>query len=260
MLNSLSYEQVCLRAGAEDKLKDTKALPRNLTEALKEAESLHSSLNSRLSTYRDFTKRLLPEAAKAYDDLINRLGVLDRDEVGPEVGARMPLFSLPDENGDMVSLAPLLRRGPVVISFNRGHWCPYCKLDLRALAAVNDHIIALGARVVSIMPDNARFTGGFVRENKLPFPVLSDIDLGYALSLGLIFWVGADVERLYKSVGLELDKYHGNGGFFLPMAAKFIVGQDGLIKARQVNIEFRQRMEPEAIIAALEGLKGQRPS
>jgi peroxiredoxin len=92
----------------------------------------------------------------------------------------------------------------------------------------------------------------------LPFPVLSDIDLGYSLSLGLIFWVGAEIRRLYQNVGIELEKYHGNDGFFLPMAAKFIVGQDGLIKARQVNIEFRERMEPEAIVAVLETLSASR--
>ena len=92
-------------------------------------------------------------------------------------------------------------------------------------------------------------------KNDLPFPVLSDIDLGYSLSLGLIFWVGAEVQRLYQDVGVDLEKYHGNAGYFLPMAAKFIVGQDGLVKARQVNIEFRERMEPEAIVAALEKLR-----
>jgi peroxiredoxin len=103
------------------------------------------------------------------------------------------------------------------------------------------------------MPDSARFSDGYVAQNDLPFPVLSDIDLGYSLSLGLIFWVGTEIQRLYKEAGVELEKYHGNQGYFLPMAAKFIVGRDGLLKARQVNIEFRERMEPEAIIEALLG-------
>ena len=84
----------------------------------------------------------------------------------------------------------------------------------------------------------------------MPFPVLSDIDLGYSLSLDLIFWVGDQIGELYRQAGVELEKYHGNHAYFLPMASKFIVGRDGLVKARQVNIEFRERMEPEAIIAA----------
>lgn len=213
-------------------------------------------LASQLSAHRAQSRRNRPEFAKAYDDLVSRLLALDRGEVGPRVGEPLPPFQLPDEHGRLISLSALLASGPAVISFNRGHWCSYCKLELRGLAAIHDRIEELGARVVSIMPDAAAHTAGYAQQNDLPFPVLSDIDLGYSLSLGLIFWVGAEVQRLYKDVGVDLERYHGNSGYFLPMAAKFIVGQDGLVKARQVNIEFRERMEPEAIVAALENLRG----
>jgi peroxiredoxin len=228
-----------------------------LADGPSQAENHTATLNSRLSAYRDKSRELRPDIAKAYDDLVKRLGMLDAGMVGPASGESMPQFSLPDENGNLVSLASVLRNGPAVISFNRGHWCPYCKLELRGLAAAHDRIKALGCRVISIMPDSAQFTADYVKKNELPFPVLSDIDLGYSMSLGLIFWVGGEVERLYKSVGIDLDKYHGNDGLFLPMAAKFIVDQDGLIKARQVNIEFRERMEPAAIVAVLEELRAQ---
>jgi peroxiredoxin len=244
-----------LARAREEKLKDLISMPKNLSEALQQAENLHASLGSRLSTYREQSGRLRPDFAKVYDELIERLGVLDRGEVGPKVGERMEDFILPDEQGNLVSLSSLLQSGPAVISFNRGHWCPYCKLELRSLAAIHDQIRQLGARIVSIMPDSAPFTGLYAKQNALPFSVLSDIDLGYSLSLGLIFWVGAEISRMYKEAGVELEKYHGNRGFFLPMAAKFIVGQDGLVKARQVNIEFRERMEPEAIVAALKELR-----
>lgn len=167
----------------------------------------------------------------------------------------MPGFNLTDESGELLSLTSMLQSGPVVISINRGHWCPYCKMELRSLAAIDDDIRRLGASVVAIMPDTARFTGEYVTANELPFPVLSDVDLGYSLSLGLIFWVGAEIRRLYEEAGVELEKYQGNQGYFLPMAAKFIVGHDGLVKARQVNIEFRERMEPEEILAALRDLQ-----
>ena len=214
-----------------------------------------TSLASQLSVYRAQSGRNRPEFAKAYDDLVARLSSLDGGEVGPKIGEPLPPFHLPNENGRLVSLAALLKTGPAVINFNRGHWCPYCRLDLRALAAIDDRIKQLGARAVSIMPDSAALTADYAKKNDLPFPVLSDIDLGYSLSLGLIFWVGAEVQRLYQDVGVDLEKYHGNAGYFLPMAAKFIVGRDGLVKARQVNTEFRERMEPDAIIAALEQLR-----
>jgi len=240
---------------AEDKLKDLNSSPRSTTEALIRAESQNILLSSRLSAYRKESGDRRPEFAKAYDDLVERLDMIDQGRVGPGLGELMPEFNLPDENGQLVSLSSLLRSGPVVISINRGHWCPYCKLELRSLAAIHSEIAQLGAGVISIMPDGAQFTGNYVAQNDLPFPVLSDIDLGYSLLLGLIFWVGPEIQRLYKEAGVELEKYHGNQGYFLPMAAKFIVGRDGRVKARQVNIEFRERMEPQTLIATLRRLR-----
>jgi peroxiredoxin len=229
--------------------------PGSLAEALVLAESRNASLKSRLSEYRSESTRLRPDIAKAYDQLVERLDMLDRGEVGPRLGEPMPEFALPDEQGRLVTLSSLVRSGPAVISINRGHWCPYCKLELRSLAAINGEIERLGARTVSIMPDTAQFTGSYAVKSELPFPILSDMDLGYSLSLGLVFWVGAEIRRLYEDVGVELEKYQGNQGYFLPMAAKFVVGRDGLVTARQVNIEFRERMAPEAIIAALQALR-----
>jgi peroxiredoxin len=230
-------------------------IPSTLPEAFVEAERRNASLGTRLAAYRDSTRRIRPDIAKAYDDLVARLDMLDSGKIGPQVGERLPEFNLPDENGQLVSLSSLLRSGPAVISLNRGHWCPYCKLELRSLAAIHDEIRQLRARIVSIMPDTATFTGDYAKQNRLPFPILSDMDLGYSLSLGLIFWVGAEIQRLYEDAGVELERYQGNQGHFLPMGAKFIVGQDGLIKARQVNIEFRERMEPEAVLAVLRELR-----
>jgi peroxiredoxin len=227
---------------------------RSLADAWREAANADVSLGERLTMYRTASSALRPDFAKAYDDLVERLAVLDRGEVGPQVGERLEEFNLPDEDGRLVSLSSLLQSGPAVISINRGHWCPYCKLELRSLAAAHDRIRELGASVVSIMPDSAEFTGGYSRANALPFPLLSDVDLGYSLSLGLIFWIGADVSRLYQEAGVDLARYHRNSGYFLPVAAKLVVGRDGLIKARQVNIEFRQRMEPDAVVATLREL------
>jgi len=240
---------------AEDKLKDLNSSPRSTTEALIRAESQNILLSSRLSAYRKESGYRRPEFAKAYDELVERLNMIDQGQVGPKLGEIMPEFSLPDENGQLISLSSLLRFGPVVISINRGHWCPYCKLELRSLAAIHSEIAQLGAGIIAIMPDGAQFTGTYVAQHDLPFPVLSDIDLGYSLLLGLIFWLGPEIQRLYQEAGVELEKYHGNQGYFLPMAAKFIVGRDGRVKARQVNIEFRERMEPQALIATLRRLR-----
>src|SRR4051794_2874420 len=97
-----------------------------------EAQSM--PLEIRLSAYREQSRRNRPDFAKAYDDLVERLAALDRGNMGPQVGDPLPPFRLPDESGQLVSLGSMLDQGPVVVSFNRGHWCPYCKLELRALA------------------------------------------------------------------------------------------------------------------------------
>src|SRR5262245_26893193 len=235
---------------AEAKLGEPKPTPD--PETAQQIEG--ASVSSKLAAYRRESGIRRPDFAKAYDSLVERLNALDQGQVGPKLGELMPHFYLPDDNGRLVSLSSLLQSGPVVISINRGHWCPYCKLELQSLAAINNQIERLGARVISIMPDTARFTDPYVASNSLPFSVLSDIDLGYSLSLGLVFWVGADIQRLYEEVGIELEKCHGNQAFFLPIAAKFIVGPDGLLKARQANVEFRERMEPEAILTTLQDL------
>jgi peroxiredoxin len=209
------------------------------------------SLNEKLAAFRAKDERQFPQFAQAYDRLVAHLEALTQDRVGPAVGDRMPDFLLPDQTGTLLSLRSMLPRGPVVISFNRGHWCPYCKIDLRGLAAIAPQVGRLGGRIVSIMPDNADAVTEAVADGALPFPILSDVDLGYSLLLGLVYWIGADMTALYQQVGIELERYHGNGSHFLPMAAKFVVGPDGLVKARQVDVEFRQRMEPEAVLAAL---------
>jgi peroxiredoxin len=212
-------------------------------------------LNSQLLAYSTESRDRCPEISAAYDALVKRLDALDRGEIGPKLGEQMPEFMLPDEGGRLVHLEELRQSGPVVVSFNRGHWCPYCRLDLRSLSAHHDRMLALGASVVSIMPDSAQFTADYAVSNGLPFPVLSDVDLGYSLSLGLIFWVGSEVERLYREAGIVLEQYQRNDSHFLPMAAKFIVGRDGQIKARRVNTEFRERMEPQEVVAVLERLR-----
>ena len=216
---------------------------------------LSGSLSYQLAAYREQSSRLRPEFAKAYDQLVSRLDKFDRGEIGPKIGEKFPQFHLPDENGKLISLSSLLERGPVVVSINRGHWCPYCKLELRSLAAIFPEIEKLGAQIVSIMPDSAQFTKRSIEVNTLPFPILSDIDLGYSLLLGLVYWVGAEIKQLYENVGIELEKYQGNNSYFLPTAAKFVIDQNGLVRARQVNVEFRQRMEPEEIVVVLKTLR-----
>ena len=143
----------------------------------------------------------------------------------------MPEFLLPDQDGNLVSLSSLLRQGPVVISINRGHWCPYCRLELLAYAARHEEIRATGAQMVWVLPRLvSEFTRDYRNRNALPFRILSDIDLGYSELLGLVFWISDDVEQLYRQLAIDLARYHGNQGCFLPFAAKFVVDPKGIIR------------------------------
>jgi peroxiredoxin len=227
---------------------------RRLAQALNELQRRDLSLADRLKAYGEQSADVHPDLAEAYGALVSRLERLDRSEIGPKLGTQMPEFLLPDDDGNLVSLSSLLKQGPVVVSINRGHWCPYCRLELLAYAARHDEIRAAGAQMVSIMPDSSAFTRNHRGRDALPFSILSDVDLGYSALLGLVFWVGDDVSQLYRKLAIDLDRYHGNRGGFLPFAAKFVVDRDGVIRMREVNVEFRQRLEPDAIISVLKGL------
>jgi len=157
---------------------------------------------------------------------------------------------LPDENGRLVSLTSLLAQGPVAVMFFRGHWCPYCRLNVRAVIAAQDRIKAFGAQTIAIMPETQEFTGKFKTDSGAPFPVLTDLDNGYALSLNLAIWLGSEIQRLLSYQ--DLANFHGNDGWVLPIPATFVVGQDGVVKARFVDPDFRRRMEIEDLLAALQ--------
>lgn len=213
--------------------------------------ALEAPLGEQLETMRVALRYLRPTAATAYDELVARLAEARMGSGAPRVGEPMPEFVLPDEDGGLVSLEALRSRGPVVVSFNRGHWCPYCRLEVRALARAEPAIAALGASLISIVPERTEFARKLRPEERSTFPILTDIDLGYALNLGLTIWIGEKIDRLYRSEGVALDIYQGREGSFLPLPATFVVGSDGLVMAAFIDPDFRHRMPVEDVLAVL---------
>jgi peroxiredoxin len=163
----------------------------------------------------------------------------------------MPDFILPDEKGALVRLGALLERGPVVVSFNRGHWCPYCKLNADGLARIAPDIKRLGGQIVAISPETHQYGAELRDYAEAPFPVLTDLDNGYALSLNLAFWVGDEKREAMKAGGFDISLYNGNETWMLPVPATFVVGCDGLVKARYIDPDYRRRMELDAIVDAV---------
>jgi peroxiredoxin len=233
-------------------LNQAKSLDQALAEAFHKADRLPAPLDRRLELYLDESRRLLPEMEATYDQLVARIA----DNIGesnqvPAVGEDLPDFCLTDPEGTLVGLSALLGNGPLVVSFNRGPWCDYCGLELRSLARAYPDIVAAGGDVVSIVPETAKFARALQTARGVPFRVLTDMDLGYALSLGLIFWVGEKVMDMYRGFGIDLAHFQGNGGWFLPIPATLVVGSDGKVLARFIDPDFRHRMRTEDIVAAV---------
>jgi peroxiredoxin len=148
----------------------------------------------------------------------------------------------------------LLAKGPVIVSFNRGHWCEYCELELRAFAGAHAEFAARGAQVVSIMPERGEYTRNVRTLTDDTLTVLSDIDNGYALSVGVVMWLGDEVRSLYQTFGLDIERYQGNATWFVPIPATFVLDRNGVIVGRKVDPDFRSRMDMEEILATLGSL------
>jgi peroxiredoxin len=229
----------------------SKPLAEALEEAFQHCCDMDASLSERLDSLAEAVRTLSPPFADAVDRLVTRLQQSDAGKTAPQVGEPMPPFYLPDEAGRTVSLNELLSKGPVAVTFHRGHWCPYCRLNTNALAQAQKEIEGEGSQIVAIMPDRQKFAEEFKTELKARFPILTDMDNGYALSLNLVIWVGAEMARMISAAGWDIPNYQGNASWMLPIPATFVVGRDGKVKARFVDPDYRKRMAIEGMIAAL---------
>jgi peroxiredoxin len=218
--------------------------------AFQRCRDMEGTLNEQLRAYADAGREIFPAYGAAVDRLVARLNQNGGGENAPRPGEAMPPFMLPDEQGRLVALSSLLAKGPVAVMFFRGHWCPYCRLNVRAVIQAEQHIKAVGAQIVAIMPETQEFTETFKAEAGAPFPVLTDLDNGYALSLNLAIWLGAEIQQLLSYQ--DMTRFHGNDGWMLPIPAVFVVGRDGIVKARFVDPDFRKRMEIDDLLKALE--------
>lgn len=235
---------------------NSKSLSEQLDEAFIQCRDMDGSLAERLQAFADAVRRLGPHFQEAVDSLVARLRQYDVGENAPKLGEAMPNFVLPDESGRLVSLDSFLRKGPVAVTFHRGHWCPYCRINTRALAEAHDQIAAEGGQVAAIIPDREHFTAELKAESGAPFPILTDFDNGYALSLNLAFWVGDEMQRLMTLSGWDVSRSQGSDTWLLPIPATFVVGTDGEVKARFIDPDYRKRMSIEDLLAALRGARG----
>jgi peroxiredoxin len=145
----------------------------------------------------------------------------------------------------------MLAHGSAVVTFHRGHWCPYCRISINTLAKAQSRIEALGARMVAIVPDRQPFAAEMKSDSHVGFPILTDMDNGYAMSLNLAIWVGGEMEEFMTRIGRKLPAYQGNDSWLLPIPATFVVGRDGRVRSRFVDPDYRKRMAIEDLIEVL---------
>lgn len=169
-----------------------------------------------------------------------------------KAGDRAPHFNLKDQDGNDVSSAALLVNGPLVVTFYRGVWCPYCNIELQAINEVLPQIQAYGANVVAISPQTPVNSRKSVRTNQLGFPVLSDVNGQTAADFGLRFALPDYLVDLYKNLKNDLPAFNNDPGWTLPMPARYVIGQDGIVLYSEVNPDYTRRPDPSDMFPVLE--------
>ena len=233
--------------------------PEEITEALKAAfvriRELDAPINERLGLYTRAVEENFPAYAGAAEKLVARLKAAGSGSLAPAVGEAMPPFLLPNENGRLVSLEDVLSAGPAAIVFFRGHWCPYCRMTSKTLASISDRVHTQGGRLVAITPECQPFARQQKADAGADFEMLCDAGKGYAASLNLLIWLGADVQALLSGLGRDIGTYQGDPSWFVPIPATFVVARNGTISARHIDPDYRRRMDTDDLVGAIEAAR-----
>lgn len=196
-----------------------------------------------------------PDFMKGIDDVIAQAKAFQQGSDAIELGAQAPHFELPNQQGKSVSLTDLLAKGPVVVTFYRGSWCPYCNLQLRALQAKLSEIHNLGAELIAISPQVPDDSLSKDEISAMDFVVLSDQDAKIAAKFGVAWEVPEFMlEHMRVDRKLDLEAINNGNGSIMPIPATFVLNQAGEITWRFVDVDYRTRSEPADIINALQKL------
>jgi peroxiredoxin len=197
-----------------------------------------------------------PNEGAAFDADTDQLVQAGIGSAAPKIGDLAPDFRLPDQLGREVDSRALRTEGPLVISFYRGNWCPYCNLEMRALQQSLPQIEEAGAGLVAISPQLPDESLSMAEKHELAFPVLSDVGNRIGRQYGLLFTVSEKLRPMYAGFGIDLSKSNGDESFELPVPGTFVLDTDGIVRDAFVDPDYKKRVEPEQIVKALAGLTG----
>jgi peroxiredoxin len=190
-----------------------------------------------------------------YEAKIEELRSSFAEERAIRTGDPAPDFTLPDPQGRDVSLGRLLEAGPAIVTFYRGGWCPYCNIQLRAYQAVLPEMTALGARLVAISPQLPDGSLSTAETNHLTFDVLSDVGTAVARNFGLVWSLPEELRAALRSNNKALPSINGDDSWELPVPATYVIARDGRVALAAIDVDYRNRQEPDAILAALRSLR-----
>ena len=214
------------------------------------------SLQEKLDGFKARFKTQAPvEAFEAFGRSTQELIDSGQAERALQAGDKVPDFVLTDSDRNEVALTDLLANGPVVLTFYRGVWCPYCNIELQALEEVAADIRARGATLLAISMQGAADSRKSQKDNKLSFPILTDKNGELANKFGIRWTLQDYVIPFHQGFGVELPRIHGDGEWNLPMPARYVVDTDGTIAYSEVNPDYTRRPEPADLFPVLDKLK-----
>ena len=208
-----------------------------------------------LEFQRQLSEKLPPEMHAQLSAAIERMVATHPGAAALKVGQQAPDFELPSVDGDTVALTDALRRGPVVLTFYRGSWCPYCDLQLRAYARLMPQLRSAGAQLLAVSPQRVEAAVPNAAEHRtLGFPLLTDAGGAVARRYGLVYALDDAMRSVLLGFGLDLSIVNGGASWELPVPATYVVAPNRRIGWAHVEDDYRRRAEPDAILAAVVNL------
>jgi peroxiredoxin len=212
------------------------------------------TLSQQLEEYRaGWMQRVPAERRAAMERHIAHLLESGIGGTAMQVGDQAPEIVLPDAHGQPFEVARLLAMGPVIVTFYRGGWCPFCNLELKAYQAVLPRIAAAGASLVAISPEKPDDTVSTTEKNALTFPVLSDVGQKVGKAFGLVYSFTDELRSVYDGFKLDIpDKNGAPDDWSLPLSATYVIGTDGRILFADTSVDYRRRTDPLDVLHVLE--------
>ena len=215
-----------------------------------------TTLKDSIDTFmQGVAKHAPPEVLAGLGAEIEKLAASGIARQALQVGSRAPDFTLPDLHGEQLKLSELLAKGPAVVTFYRGGWCPFCDLQLRAYQSVLPRIHDLGAELVAISPQTPDYALSDVEKKELTFPVLTDKGNRVAREFKLVFTLSDELRKLQTHFGSVLPKFNGDDSWELPMPGTFVIDRSGVVRFASVDPNWMTRVEPAAILEVLRGVR-----